>query len=221
MQVCTKCNVNKTEECFCFRNKSKGTRSTVCKNCQNAYAKQYREQNIDKLKEKQSIWYNSKGKTWKETYDKENASKIRDRDNNRYQFDLEFRIKKVLRTRFSKLVKLNKRSQTMIKYLDMDIELFKHWIECQFDDTMCWGNYGTVWDFDHVMPCKAFDLTSEDDVALCYRWNNLRPLVKRENYQKSAKIDNDTICKHQLIADTFVRNNPGTKAIWKQVAGVE
>lgn len=221
MQVCTKCNVNKTEECFCFRNKLKGTRSTVCKDCQNAYAKRYREQNIDKLKDKQSIWYDSKGKIWKKTYDKENASRIRERDNKRYQNDLDFRIKKVLRTRFSKLVKLNKRSQTMIKYLDMDIELFKHWIESQFDTSMCWDNYGTVWDFDHVVPCNAFNLASEEDVALCYRWNNLRPLSKRQNYQKSAKIDNETICMHQLIAEMFERNNPGTKAIWKQVTGVE
>ena len=64
-------------------------------------------------------------------------------------------------------------------------ELRAH-IEAQFDGAMCWANYGTAWELDHVTPCRAYDLTHEDQQAACFHHSNLRPLAKRANKIKWA-----------------------------------
>ena len=70
---------------------------------------------------------------------------------------------------------------------------FKHHIENQFKRGMTWENYGTLWHIDHILPCASFDHTNKKQVAQCWHYTNLRPLLAVENILKS-----DTITEPQM-----------------------
>jgi 5-methylcytosine-specific restriction endonuclease McrA len=66
-------------------------------------------------------------------------------------------------------------------------ELAAH-LESQFKRGMTWGNYGTHWHVDHIIPCAAFDHTKPEQVRQCWHFTNLRPLEAKVNLAKGAKI---------------------------------
>lgn len=61
-------------------------------------------------------------------------------------------------------------------------------LESQFNKSMTWGNYGTHWHVDHIMPCSAFDQSNPRHVKQCWHWTNLRPLEAKKNLEKSNTI---------------------------------
>lgn len=144
MQNCTKCHLEKPLESFCYRNKSKGTRSIICKTCQNDYARKYRQDNADLIKKKQKEWYDTTGYLWKQDYCTQKREHQRCYEKQRYHEDLQYRMKKILRTRFYKLVKKEAKSQRITEYLGIDLSLFTIWIEEQFVNDMSWENVGKV-----------------------------------------------------------------------------
>lgn len=60
-------------------------------------------------------------------------------------------------------------------------------IESQFELGMSWGNYGTYWHIDHIVPLVAFDLSDEDGQRKAFHFSNLRPLPAAENRSKHAR----------------------------------
>lgn len=199
-KVCTKCKIHKEAACF-----SLSKTSTWCKSCVNQYAKAYREKNKNIIQVKQQTWYNQAGQEWKKAYDNNRLSYVRERDKQRYNTDAEFRLKKILRTRLYKTIKGNKTSKHLLSALGIPLLDFRKWIEFQFDDSMCWDNYGTYWEIDHVLPCDSFDLTKEEEVSICFCWKNMRPLLKIDNSKKSNKIDHDVISHHSHVVENYLK----------------
>ena len=72
------------------------------------------------------------------------------------------------------------------RFFGIGIELFRGWIEIQFDSEMHWDNFGTNWQIDHIIPISYFDFKSEEDMAIC--WNFLNIQVSSTT-DKGAKID--------------------------------
>lgn len=66
-------------------------------------------------------------------------------------------------------------------------QLRKH-LESQFKGWMNWSNYGTVWVIDHILPCASFDLEDVQQRRTCFHFTNLRPLGRKQNAYKAAKI---------------------------------
>ena len=62
-------------------------------------------------------------------------------------------------------------------------------IESQFEPWMSWENVDQ-WDVDHIIPCRAFDLTIKEQRLKCFHYTNLRPLSKSANIAKSDKLPN-------------------------------
>jgi hypothetical protein len=62
-------------------------------------------------------------------------------------------------------------------------------LEAQFSAEMSWGNWGSVWELDHIKPLKLFKYASLDDPLFqdAWRFENLRPLLKHENARKGSK----------------------------------
>jgi hypothetical protein len=50
--ICTKCNLDKTEDSFTWKNKAAGKRQSRCKECHNAYAKEHYSSNKEMYKSK-------------------------------------------------------------------------------------------------------------------------------------------------------------------------
>ncbi len=206
MKICSKCNIEKTIDLF-----SKSKTTTWCKLCMNEYAKQYRTKNQDTIKEKSKIWYDTTGRENKKLYDKKMKESIRNYEKNRYHNDPEFRMKKILRTRLYKTMTGQKSSKSIIKFIGIEIGEFKNWIEYQMNEDMSWENYGVYWEIDHVIPCKSFELSNEDQCHKCFHWSNMRPLLKTENMKKSDKVINSSIYNHNQVVKNYMSLMSSTK----------
>jgi len=69
-------------------------------------------------------------------------------------------------------------------------ELYEH-IEAQFDENMTWENYGSYWHLDHIIPQAAlpYDSLKHPNFKKAWALDNLQPLEKNENIQKSSYYD--------------------------------
>jgi hypothetical protein len=66
-------------------------------------------------------------------------------------------------------------------------------------------NYGSYWQYDHVIPCASFDFTQEDHIKECFHWSNIRPLNKNENNSKNDIVCEELIERHQKTVDAFIK----------------
>jgi hypothetical protein len=53
---------------------------------------------------------------------------------------------------------------------------------------MNWNNHGPIWHIDHIIPCKAFDLTIPEQQRQCFHYTNLQPMFAMANLSKRARI---------------------------------
>ncbi len=69
------------------------------------------------------------------------------------------------------------------------IEELRNHLESQFTKGMTWENYGK-WHIDHIIPISFFQYVSPDDVEfkMCWRLENLRPLLGIDNIKKGNKL---------------------------------
>ncbi len=141
--------------------------------------KKWRLENKERKNELRRIWKNKNRGMYK---------KIRRKNvNKRLRIDIEFKVKKNLRSRLSKAIKRNVKYDTTMNLVGCSKErLMKH-LESQFDDSMSWYNYGE-WHIDHIIPCASFDLSKEEEQRMCFHYTNLQPLWGIDNIIKSNNI---------------------------------
>ena len=100
-----------------------------------------------------------------------------------------YQIKHALRSNLNSRIENKLKLDRTLNYSRCSIEFFKLWIEYNFDEHMSWKNRKGNWHIDHIMPCASYDLSKQEEIYKCYNWTNLRPLYKKENIEKSDKID--------------------------------
>lgn len=69
---------------------------------------------------------------------------------------------------------------------------FKKYITSKFQEGMTWENWGNEqweWNLDHIVACRHFDLSKEEDRLKCFHYTNFQPLWWKENHDK-VKRDN-------------------------------
>ena len=155
------------------------------------YNKQYRKIHKEKLSQKQKQYY----KKNKELFIQRNNKN----EKKRRECDVNFRIKKnVSRSINYQIKKTNTvKKKSTCKYADIN-EIIIH-LENQFDENMNWKNYGTYWHIDHIIPQSLFDFTNEEQIKLCWRKENLRPLKASENISKSNLLNMKLVIEHELF----------------------
>jgi len=65
---------------------------------------------------------------------------------------------------------------------------FRLHLERNMKRGMTWGNYGTHWHVDHILPVASFDHTDPNQIVQCWHWTNLRPLEAKKNLAKGCRI---------------------------------
>jgi hypothetical protein len=100
---------------------------------------------------------------------------------------LDLRIRSALQKRIWHALKGNVKSAGTVKLLGCSIENFLIYLESRFDSGMTWGNYGSKWHVDHIVPCALFDLTRTDHQRTCFHFSNLRPMWAKENISRGIK----------------------------------
>lgn len=76
-----------------------------------------------------------------------------------------------------------------------DAELVAHF-EGLFEPGMSWENFGE-WHIDHIRPLASFDTSSEDDMRLANRLENLRPMWAADNIAKGSLYNGE---RHRYAA---------------------
>jgi len=180
------------------------------------YGKEYRKKNIEKIRKTSREWArrNPKPYFWNEVrkeaqrrYRAKHKKKIAEKRkivwNKRKATDIQFRLRWLLRGRIISAIKKNcgmKAYKTM-ELIGCSIKYVKKYIEEQFTPEMSWENHGKVWEIDHIIPCKHFDLTKPEEQKKCFHYTNLQPLIKWDNRSKGSKIpqDNDIVRPYKKL----------------------
>lgn len=112
-----------------------------------------------------------------------------------------FKVSCNLRTRFHTFVKGKTKT---FDALGVPIDVFRAWIEFQFEPGMSWETYSSEWELDHIIPVSRFDLTYPAQQSICFGWTNFQPKFRGDNRSKGNKIIlheffNSLISAHRFI----------------------
>jgi len=149
-------------------------------------AKKWREENPEKYKEYLKNW-NIKNREW-----------YRNRYNLSLKYDTNWKIKNSLRGSLRKHLNGIRKTNSTLKYLGCSIDFFKGYIESKFRNGMNWKNYGEIWHIDHIIPCRSFNLSNEDNIKKCFHYTNLQPLLVYENLSKQDKMPDGKYARNIL-----------------------
>ena len=107
----------------------------------------------------------------------------------RFNTDLNFRLRMLLRGRIRSVMKTKnaKKNSQVYDLLSCSLESFKKHMENQFSSGMSWSNIGK-WHIDHIYPLSKFDLTKLEEQKKAFHYTNMQPLWAKDNLQKSSKI---------------------------------
>jgi hypothetical protein len=115
-----------------------------------------------------------------------NATNAR-RDHIRRKSDINYRLKRTLRTRIWHALKGLSKTKHTRELIGCSIEEFRDHIQSKWVMGMTWDNYGQ-WHIDHVTPCSAFDLSLAENQLKCFHYTNLQPLWAGDNLRKNNRI---------------------------------
>jgi hypothetical protein len=188
---CLQCKINKPLKEFSKHKGFKIGYNSKCKECVKQYSKQrykthfhvwkkWSDNNKDKIKENSNNWKNKNPEKYKE-YQKNYMTKY---SKEQYQNNLEYRLQKVLRSRFYQALKKEYKNTSILDLTGCSIEELKKHIESQFDSNMSWENYGSYWEIDHIKQVNKFNLILSNQQQQCFHYTNLRPLEKIENKKR-------------------------------------
>ena len=180
-KVCCTCHLTLDKSKFNKQKSRKDGLQTSCKECR----KKYDKANQDLIKLKREEYYlNNPGK----------REAIKAKSNSR----ISCKIVTSLRRRVGAIVKSKniKKSNTTLELLGCSQDSFLKHLQSKFNDEMNWGNYGKVWNIDHIIPCAAFDLRLPEEQRKCFHYTNLQPLLVLENLIKNSRLPNGEIARY-------------------------
>lgn len=148
------------------------------------YHKEYRRKNKESLRIKSQA-YRAENREKRKLHRSSEAEKNKARalENNRYQNDMQFKLRKKWRATVARGLKLfgEDPSSKSLRYLvGCNAYELKRYIESLFKPGMKWGKIHV----DHIIPCIDFDLTRWDQVLACFHYSNCQPLWPQENWDK-------------------------------------
>jgi hypothetical protein len=184
----------------CGNPKIKVKKDQLCSGC---VSRKWRKENPDKYRAGQDRFYKENrdkliadaiawNKANPEQYKKNRQEweKVAKPQTVRYHNDLNFRLRKLLRTRLLQSIRTDQKKGSAVSDLGCSIEEFKRHLESKFytntrtGEVMSWDNIGE-WHLDHVLPLASFDLADRDQFLKACYYTNIQPLWKEENLKKS------------------------------------
>ena len=134
----------------------------------------YRKANPDKCRE------------WKRNHARENRDERNRRFRERFASDPLLRARILSRDRIYRCLLLGEKCGPAVRQMlgCSPTELRNH-LESKFRDGMTWGNHGTLWEVDHIIP--LISAKTPEEVFQFSRYTNLQPLLAIENQSKGVK----------------------------------
>ena len=79
---------------------------------------------------------------------------------------------------------MSKESSTK-KFLGIDIETYKKWIEYQMTPEMNWSNI----EIDHVKAICFLNISKDEELREAFNWKKTQPLLKHDHQKKGTKFN--------------------------------
>lgn len=114
---------------------------------------------------------------------------------------LKFREKRKWQLAFRRYVLEKKPSQSYSIYFGLDIEKLRKWVELQFSSSLSWDNFGSAWQFEHIVPVTYFDFSNDADLKLCWNFINIR--VERLDTDKNKAQRMDVLAAKSYFENLF------------------
>lgn len=102
----------------------------------------------------------------------EKKDKVDDQESSHSAF--KFKEKRKWQIALRRYILQNNQTSAYAPYFGLDIQSFRNWIELQFTEGLNWDNFGSAWQFDHIVPVAFFDFEKEEDLFLCWNFINIR-----------------------------------------------
>lgn len=74
-------------------------------------------------------------------------------------------------------------------YFGLDIQMIRNWFELQFEKGANWENFGSLWQFEHIVPVAYFNFEDDLDLRLCWNFTNIRVELIHEADPRSVRSD--------------------------------
>jgi len=103
--------------------------------------------------------------------------------------DEKFKEKRKWQLAFRRYVLEAALSENYARFFGMDRENLRKWFELQFDDIMNWENFGTAWQFEHIVPVAVFNFEEEEELKLCWNFINIKAEPIYPGHSKSKRVD--------------------------------
>lgn len=178
-KTCKDCGENKLAENFHKNHARTDGLQNCCKNCQ----KKYNQENKNQYNQSRRKNYQTNPEVKKKAYKARNE-KIKNNPSFKIRVRLSDRIGAAIRN-------CNPNSQKIHQTITLtgcSIDFLRKYLESLWTEGMSWDNYGLDgWHIDHIIPCCAFDLTTEENQRKCFHYTNLQPLWWYDNLAKSSK----------------------------------
>lgn len=191
---CNKCHEIKPLDRFSVR-KGRENPEGICKDCKNKRIRDYVIKNYNKIYARKRKYANSKkGKLNRKQYreNPENKRKRNEYCRKRWLEDPAFKLSIICRTRLRCAMIGITKGKSASLLLGCSIEEYKKYLESLWLPGMNWENYGLgegKWNIDHILCCKLFDLTDENQQKICFNYKNTKPEWHVTNQFKCDKLE--------------------------------
>jgi len=165
----------------------------------------YRKSNPDRIKEYREN-NKKRERDQNKRYKKKNRKDINKHNNDRYNNEPDFKLRKNLSSTIRRgLIRSqsSKGNESCTKYLPYTFKELKEHLESQFESWMNWDNWGVynlntwydrssstwTWQIDHIIPHCSFKYDSmvHPDFKKCWALSNLRPYSSKLNIKEGAR----------------------------------
>jgi hypothetical protein len=190
-----------------FHSKGNGGTASLCKDCENARARQWKKDHkvevaaynkIYKADHKEEVAvYNKQYKT--DNREAVNIQKAKHEREKRAE-NPSLKLRQYISNQIGAALKSNggsKEGQSAMKYLPYTIQELREHLESQFEDWMNWDNYGEyrakewddndnstwIWNVDHIIPKSILPhkTMKSKNFKRCWALSNLRPYSAKQN----------------------------------------
>ena len=145
--------------------------------------KEYYLKNIEHYKE-----YRLKTKEYQKEWSLKNREYVKDYENNRYRTNINFKLRRICRSRIRQALKGISKSAHTMELIGCTIDELRSHLESLFEPWMTWENQGLGgWDIEHIKAMTKFDLTYPRQQQECCNWSNLQPMEHIDNLRKGTK----------------------------------
>ena len=158
------------------------------------YSKNTEQRKEYLLKNREHILAQKKGHYLKNTEQRkeynsrpETQEHRRNRVNNRYNTDINYRLLTLCRARVYKALKGFDKSASTMELIGCTPDELRSHIESKFEPWMNWENQGKGgWDIEHIKACANFNLVDPEQQCACFNWSNLQPMEHIANIKKGV-----------------------------------